>query len=190
LRHLNTHKPVPETIPNLNQIIYGRTGFEICSGYKQTIKNHINLIKTDYRKSKYKEITNTKISYGFTYDHLYEILKRIYRNQENAFKVNTGFGFVLFNTVDNIFKYYYVSNNQLLFQNAISISCEKDLQKFIAKIINLDLATNYYLKKPSSGWVLAGLPNVEIHITYLPHSPIGALWNYPIIYRNDAPSSV
>jgi len=49
----------------------------------------------------------------------------------------------------------------------------------MAKIINLDLTTNYYLKKPSSGWVLAGLPNVEIHITYLPHSPIGGPLQLP-----------
>ena len=34
----------------------------------------------------------------------------------------------------------------------------------MCQIINLDLATNYYLKKPSSNWVLAGIPNVKIFI--------------------------
>ena len=41
------------------------------------------------------------------------------------------------------------------------------------KVANLDLATNYYLKKPSSGWVLAGLTNLEIFIFNMKDVPIG-----------------
>lgn len=41
------------------------------------------------------------------------------------------------------------------------------------KIINLDLATNYYLKRPTSSWVLAGITNVEIFIYEMKDVPIG-----------------
>ena len=59
---------------------------------------------------------------------------------------------------------YYVSSNSFLFDRAITISSIEDLNNFMRKVINLDLATNYYLKKPSSSWVLAGLTNVQICI--------------------------
>ena len=55
----------------------------------------------------------------------------------------------------------------------------KELTDFINKIINLDLTTNYYLKKPSSGWVLARLTNVEIQVYQLPNTPIGFAINLP-----------
>ena len=31
-----------------------------------------------------------------------------------------------------------------------------------------------YMQRPSSGWVLAGLPNVEIQVMRMPGIPIGA----------------
>ena len=61
----------------------------------------------------------------------------------------------------------------MLFEHAITIADRKDIIKFMKKIINLDLSTNYYLKKPSSGWVLAGLTNVEIFIFNMKDIPIG-----------------
>ena len=45
--------------------------------------------------------------------------------------------------------------------------------------MNLDLATNYYLKKPSSNWVLAGLTNLQIQTFQLPNTPIGFAINLP-----------
>ena len=71
------------------------------------------------------------------------------------------------------FKYFYCSTNNLLFQHAVTINNFKDLTDFMNKIINLDLPTNYYLKKPSSGWVLAGLTNVQIQVYHLPNILIG-----------------
>ena len=47
------------------------------------------------------------------------------------------------------------------------------------RIIGLDLAENYYLKRPSSGWVLAGLTNLEIKKFYLNNVLLG--WNVIII---------
>ena len=62
----------------------------------------------------------------------------------------------------------------MLFDHAITISSLEDLNNFMKKVINLDLATNYYLKKPSSSWVLAGLTNLQICIYRLENTPIGA----------------
>ena len=51
-------------------------------------------------------------------------------------------------------------------------------------IVSLDLATNFYLKKPSSGWVLAGLTNIEYIITELKNVPIGNPNELPAYIKN------
>ena len=78
--------------------------------------------------------------------------------------MNLGFGFILYNTITGEFKYYYNSSNNMFFEHSITIANRQDLTNFFKKVVNLDLATNYYLKKPSSGWVLAGLTNIEFFI--------------------------
>lgn len=110
-----------------------------------------------------------KIDSNYTYENLQEVLYGIYRSQKNTFKINLAFGFILYKIVTGEFKYYYVSSNSFLFDRAITISTIEDLNNFMRKVINIDLATNYYLKKPSSSWVLAGLTNVQICIYEIDH---------------------
>ena len=102
-------------------------------------------------RANYK-IINRQIDSIFTYGDLEKLFIDIYSEQQNAFKVNFGFGFILYDTINEQFKYFYNSSNNMLFEHAITIADRQDLAKFLKKIINLDLATNYYLKKPSSGW--------------------------------------
>ena len=90
-----------------------------------------------------------------------------------AFKVNLGFGFILYHAVDKRFKYFYVSSNTLLFDVAFLVSKRTEINELVEYIIDLDLKSNYYMKRPSSGWVLAGIPNVEIKIFYLPGTLLG-----------------
>ena len=73
-----------------------------------------------------------------------------------------------------MYRYFYVSSNQLLFNRAYTISTNGDMTDFFNKIISLDLTNSYYLKRPSSSWVIAGLPNIEIRIFRLEGVPIGS----------------
>ena len=52
----------------------------------------------------------------------------------------------------------------MLFEHAVTIYDREDMYKFLKKVADLDLATNYYLNRPSSGWILAGITNIEIDI--------------------------
>ena len=118
-------------------------------------------------------IINKKIDPEFTYKDLEKVIQDIYNTQTTSFKLNLAFGFILFDTINSVFRYYYNSTNNLLFEKAITISDRQDLDDLMKKIVNLDLATNYYLKKPSSSWVMAGLTNLEIQIFDLKDTPIG-----------------
>ena len=72
----------------------------------------------------------------------------------------------------------------VLTTSQITIDNISALNDFIQKICNLDLETNYYLKKPSSGYVLAGLTNVKIEIIELNNTLIGTPTQLPSHIKN------
>ena len=82
------------------------------------------------------------------------LLVRLYKKNKNGFKIAIGFGFVLYNPTAGKYKYFYVGENNFLFDRAFTIDSIADIDKFLRKILAVDLETNCYLQKPSSGWIL------------------------------------
>ena len=163
-QHLRTAFKDNNKIVDLKQQIHPASEYESYDDFQKLVEEKDYDIGTKTTKSKFKDIYNLKIDSNYTYENLQELLLEIYKSQQNPFKINLAFGFILYQIVTDEFKYYYVSSNNFLFDHAITISSLEDLNNFMKKVINLDLATNYYLKKPSSSWVLAGLTNVQICI--------------------------
>ena len=113
------------------------------------------------------KVINIPINHNFTYRHLLRWLNRIYLENKEGFKLSLGFGFVLFQPIKKEYKYYYVSENNMLFDKSYTIASKKDIEAFVKKVIGVDLATNCYLQKPSSGWTLCSLTNAQAKITNL-----------------------
>lgn len=167
-------KPKEDFVTDLDQKVYPFTGYECYEEYQNILFDQKKKQIEDYEKvTQNYTLINRRIDSRYTYKDLEKQLLDIYCSQNNAFKINIGFGFILYNTVKDEFKYYYNSSNNMLFEYAVKIASRKDLNNFMKKVVNIDLATSYYLKKPSSGWVLAGLPNIEISIFQLKNEPIG-----------------
>ena len=170
---------------DLNLKIFPPTGYENDEGYLQQIHNHIDKIFSQVSKYKHVEKVNKQINSDFTYLQLRDFLNEIYSQQTEAYKINIGFGYVLYNTIKKEFKYYFNSSNNLLFEKAFTISNMADVRDFLKKIVDVDLINNYYLRRPSSGWKFAGLANVEAYIYKLQNVPIGApSTNLPEYIRN------
>ena len=100
------------------------------------------------------------------------------------FKINIGFGSILYDTVNNIYRYYYVSTNHYLFDTGFTISTNSDMADSFRKNISLDLADKIYFLRPSSEWILAGLPIIEIRIMRLKGVPIGSGVQLPVHIKN------
>ena len=181
-KHLRTITAITHNF-DLDNPISPVTGYELNPGYKHIVKQNWRKIKDKVRNFKYHKVINIHLKPGFTYKNLYQILDRIYCNQSVPYKTNIGFGFILKNFVSGEFKYYYNSINNLLFEHAITISNRKHLQTFFQKIINLDLQTNYYLKKPNSSYVFCGLTNLEIFVYHIQNTLIGSYINLPEYIR-------
>ena len=172
-RHLRTIADKTPNIKDLDQKIQPETAYGSDAGYQVYRLGKISEI-TDWEKhGENYTIKNTAINQNFTYNDLYKWLKKIYKDQKTAFKISLGFGFVLFNPISKEYKYFYVSDNNSLFETAWTIASKKDLERLMKKIISLDLTTNCYLNKPSSGWTLCSITNVQAKITNLPETLIG-----------------
>ena len=115
---------------------------------------------------------NTQLPTNYTYGDLKTMLDEVRGNEHGAFKINIGFGSMLYDTVNNIYRYYYISSNHYLFDRAYTISIN-DMTDFFDRILSLNLTEKYYLQRPSSGWVLVGLPNMEIRVMRIRGVPIG-----------------
>ena len=166
-RHLRTIKKPMEKIPDLNQQILERTGYENKKGFKDTVKQHINEIKDSHKTTKLYEVINKQITSSYTYKDLYDLLLDIYSKHKSPYKINLGMGYILYNIIEKQYKYHYVSTNNLLFNYAQTIDNKNDTNKLMKRIISLDLVTTYYFKRPTSNWIMGGLINLEIQISNL-----------------------
>ena len=184
-RHLRSLRSISDdSIPDLNQRIYPETGYEDEENYQETINQKINVIRDRVEKHSHYQTINKQIDPSFTYREINEFLIDFYSNHINGFKINLGLGFILYHTTTERYKYNYVSTNNLLFEKAVPITTRKDVADLIKHIISLDLPTNYYLKKPSSGWILAGLTNITYIITEMKKTLIGGPVELPRYIKN------
>lgn len=172
-KHLRTIQSPVSDIPNINQQIQPRTSYDGDAGFQAIRLGKLNEISDWKKETQNYTIINKAINHKFTYKDLMQWLSQIYQNRRTAFKINLGFGFVLYNPMNNEYKYFYVSDNNMLFDRAYTIDSQRDIEHFMRKIVAIDLPTNCYLSKPGSGWVLSSITNVQAKITYLPGAIFG-----------------
>ena len=120
-KHLRSQiEPVSE-ITDVNQRIQPSTFYKGDAGFQAIRLGKLQEIK-DWEKhgSRYK-IINKAIKHRFTYKNLKDLLLDVYRNNRNGFKITIGFGFVLYNPTTGKYKYFYVGENNYLFDRAFTI---------------------------------------------------------------------
>ena len=100
---------------NLDTPVCPKTGYEDMDGYKEQLDNNYNLIRDNVVQRTVYMKMNKELTPEFTYGDLRKILYDIYANEKFVYKINMGFGFMLYHIVKKEFKYFYVSSNNLLF---------------------------------------------------------------------------
>ena len=100
------------------------------------------------------------------------IAKTIMKKQENRFKINYGFGFVLKNIETGEFRYYHASNNSLMLDAAVLISNEAELNEFLAQIADEDFLDS--VSRPDTKWRLYQITNLLFFVNHLKQAPLGA----------------
>ena len=81
-QHLRTIRELSDnTIPNINQPIIDRTGYDEYDGYKALIKSKINEISYRSRIYTNHKVINRQIDSSFTYKDIDDLITTIYRQQ-------------------------------------------------------------------------------------------------------------
>ena len=113
-RHIRSLRNITDdTIRDLNQRIYPETGYENEDGYQEVIENKFNEIRDRTKNTKHYKIINRQIDPSFTYSEIDKSLLDFYADHKNGFKINLGLGYILYHTISEIYKYHYVSTNNL-----------------------------------------------------------------------------
>ena len=169
---------------DLDTPILPPTGYHETDEYKAAIDEHYSTIRSQTNTGSEWRNVNVEIPPTFSYRDLKVLLDEVRNEEHGAFKVNIGFGSMLYDTVNQVYKYFYVSHNHYLFDRAFTISTNRDMTTFFNRILSLQLTDKYYFQRPSSGWILAGLPYLEIQVMRLRGVPIGVGIQLPLHIKN------
>ena len=127
---------------DLDEPIVGRTPYQDYGEYEDLLFENRRLIRSqDTNRSNWRCV-NRQITPDFTYRDLKALLNEVMNSERSAFKINLAFSIVLYNTVERIFKFYYASQNSMVFIKAFTISTRHDMENFFERVI---CVSNIYL---------------------------------------------
>lgn len=128
----------PITI-DMDSPILPPTGYQQTPEYQNAIDEHYSVIRSQTNTSTEWKIINRQIPPSFSYGDLKVLLDEVRNSEHGAFKVNIGFGSMLYDTVNQVYRYFYISSNHYLFDRAFTISSNHDMTAFFNKIVSLQL---------------------------------------------------
>ena len=88
-------------------------------------------------------------------------LQRIFRDQNQPFKVNLPMGFILANRVDHELRYHYASNNYMLLERPHLIRSVADTEPLLEELVLVDPVAEARQRRPDSQWLVDSLTNVR-----------------------------
>ena len=127
------------------------TGFESTEGYRNEFDHHFNVIASRTKKSLWHMIVNKQLPIGFSYSDLRDLLLEVTTDITCAYKINISFGVMLYKGVEDVYRYFYPSNNSSLFELPFLVSNTGDMNKFFKKLVDKDVVEINYQRRPSSG---------------------------------------
>ena len=157
----------------LDEPIFAPTGMEEHVEYKAVVKENYSEIRDKIEdKPGVYGVINRELAPGFTFRELRDQLVESLLKHGRCAKFNIGFGFLLQHKLTDEFRYYYVSTNTMLFKKAHTISKRKDIKDIIRIIHDMNVGEHYYLMRPNSSWIVAGISNMKFKLFYM-HPVLG-----------------
>ena len=95
------------------------------------------------------------------YPEIRQHLNTIYDRQENSFRVNLGFGMILFNNETRQYRYFIPRFNSRILRYPYTIITRNSIRLLLNKLIRQDIIAAAKTVRPSTAWSLAFITNVE-----------------------------
>ena len=145
----------------------------IDEGVRGIFDRFSHVINRSHRQGNYMDEYNFRINRDFTYEHMHDHMRNIYTSNQNVFKLNITFGFILKNIEDDSYRYFYAHNNEGIFPSPYTVSNTDDLIQLFRKINQIDILQSIFKQRPNSKWKVHMLTNIRYVVFKLIDKTLG-----------------
>jgi hypothetical protein len=146
------------------------------------------LYRQHWQSIRTEEATGNRVQdrYNFTLHEMTastftKMVRRIFREQTTAVKINVSIGFILRHMETGELRYYHSSQNNSRFVDVPHlIRTEEDLEKFLDELQDQDILEYIRQQRLDTKWVVHLLTNVTLYVNKLFDNPIAFCdaWSY------------
>ena len=133
----------------------------IDEALKDIYERYSHVINRSHRQGTFLSEYNFRIDNNFSHEIIHNQMREIYNQNENVFRINISFGFILRNIDDDSYRYFYAHNNDGVFQTPQTITNVEDLLDLFKKIKHLDILHTIFKQRPNSKWKVYALTNIR-----------------------------
>ena len=136
---------------------------QIPDGYKHLYQQNWNTIKTSVKRGLLKDVYHFPLlttSNGEIVTRLQEMLA----GYNNKIKVNVAFGFVLYDRINNLLKFFHPSTNTRFFDTPRLLANSTDFQKLADDIDHQDVVEYAHSQRPTNKWIVERIICVRFDI--------------------------
>ena len=133
---------------------------------RDTLKGNINHLVASEKVSKRQAIYNIRIN-SVNLSELITKLEDIFLKQTKAFKINVSFSFILRNSIDGSYRFYYGSSNNSLLTQPQVIADREGFDQFVQILRDQDILESMREQRPNSKLSFYLVTNMVVKLTYL-----------------------
>ena len=123
-------------------------------------------------------VYNFPVTNSLSPEEIVSLVEEIYHNQNNAFRLQFSFGFIMYNAIQNRYRYFIPEDNSGFFQSPFRFSVANDIMRFYNEISSIDVFESLCKQKPSSAWKPILLTNIRFSV-FKTNFPLGAQVQIP-----------
>lgn len=121
--------------------------------YKEIYRNNWNTIRTRVKKGRIKDIYHFPLFTGLDTD-ISEKVQHVIGQYNQNIKINIAFGFILKEVTTSNMKFFYPSNNTLLFELPRLLRTFSDYQSLIDDVEYVDAVSYARSLRPTTKWTV------------------------------------
>ncbi|XP_053391893.1 uncharacterized protein LOC128554633 [Mercenaria mercenaria] len=130
------------------------------------------LILESHRRGPIMSVYNFPLDNDVSMDQLMGFANEIYRQEQQAFRLNLVFGVILQNRVTGEYRYFVPYNNNGIFERPLYISRLRDLDNLRLNLQRRDILTDILRIRPDTQWIPVLVTNVHFTV-YNTFYPLG-----------------
>ena len=111
-------------------------------------------------------------------------LTQIYKDQQNAFRINFSFGMILQNTETGEYRYYIPYFNNKILHFPFTISNRNSIRFIMFKLSKLNIIEQATAVRPSTAWTLAFITNIQ-YVVFKTDFLLGQVDNFPLFLKKN-----